>query len=424
MNMRINGINNNNLAINKLYDSLYQGNLALSSVKMSRDFYPTNKTQGANQLGGEGLKYVNNIKSASKNLSSSLKELSGMAFTKKTPTSSDPDAMTVKYNGNKPESVKQMTVNIEQTAAGQLNEGSRINANDSFGSSGANKFSINIGGKETEFSVNVAEGDSNSVVQQKMADAINAAGIGVKATVEKDSTGASSMLKLESAGIGNNDNNKFTVTDITGDLAKKTGVGQVTREARDAVYSVDGGAKRTSQSNNVDLGNGLNVTFNKASGKDITISAGKDTSYAKSAVESFVKSYNDLYAEAAQKTNDPKAQNLATKMVNTSKIYFGSLSSIGIGFDGDGKMTLDTARLDEAAENGNLEKFFTENSGKNYGFTNQLSRLADNVSNNTSNYVSRSVFGNELTENFAYSSIGDMLQYNYLSTGWLFDYSF
>ena len=421
--MKINSISSSS-ALYGLYDKMYQGNLALNMVKMNRDFFPTNKTQSNNQLGGDALKYVNNIKAFAKNLSSSVKDLSGAAFMKKTPTSSDPEAMSVSYFGTKPENIKQTTVNIEQTAAGQLNEGTKLNANDSFGSSGENKFSINIGGKTTELSVNVAAGDSNSVVQQKMADAINKAGIGVKATVEKDSSGNTSALKLESAGTGNNDKNKFSVTDITGGLAAKTGANQVTREARDAIYSVDGGEKRTSQSNVVDLGNGLSVTFNKASDKAITISSGKDTGYMKSAVEGLVKSYNDLYSEAAQKTNDPKAQNLATKMVNTSKTYFSSLSSIGIGFDGDGKMTINAEQLGKAAEDGTLEKFFTQNAGKNYGFTNQIARLADNVSQNTSNYVSKSVFGNELFENFAYSGSGNLLQYNAQSSGWIFDYLF
>ena len=418
--MRVNSINNT--ALFGFYDAMYQGNLALNTVKMSRDYFPSNKTQSYNQLGGDALKYVNNIKAASKNLSNSIKDLSSAAFMKKTPTSSDPDVMTVKYFGNKPEAVKQTTVNIDQIAAGQLNEGSQLKTNDSFGSSGTNKFSINIGGKTTELSVNIAAGDTNSVVQQKMADAINNAGIGVKATVEKDTANNTGMLKLESTGTGNNDKNKFTLTDITGNLVAQTGANQVSRNARDAIYSIDGGEKQTSQSNNVDLGNGLSVTLNKASDKAVTISSGKDLSYVKSAIEGLVKNYNDLYVEAAQKTNDPKAQNLATKMINTSKTYLGSLSNIGIGFDGDGKMTLDTKKLDAAAENGNLEKFFTENSGKNYGYTNQISKLADNVTRNTSNYVSRSTFGNELFENFAYSGSGNLLQYNSMSSGWIFDY--
>jgi hypothetical protein len=135
-------------------------------------------------------------------------------------------------------------------------------------------------------------------------------------------------------------------------------------------------------------------------------------------------SYNSLYSEAAQRTGDPKSQNLALKMVSISKAYPGSLSSIGIGFDNSGRMTIDTSKMNEAAESGKLEKFFTENSGKNYGLVNQLSRLSDSVSRNTSNYVSSSLFGSGLGENFAYSNYGNMIQYNYHSSGSLFDYMF
>ncbi|MCL2768356.1 MAG: hypothetical protein FWE49_06505, partial [Synergistaceae bacterium] len=154
----------------------------------------------------------------------------------------------------------------------------------------------------------------------------------------------------------------------------------------------------------------------------VTVSRGKDAEIAKAQVEKMVKSYNSLFSESAQRVNDPKSQNLASRMVNTSKVYTSSLSNIGIGFDNSGKMTIDSKKLDQAAESGQLEKFFTENSGKNYGFTNQLARLSDNVTKNTSNFVSSSLFGSGLGENFSYSSFGDLIQYNYLSTGSIFDF--
>ena len=421
--MKTSSISSNSYIYN-LYNAMYQGNLALSGIKMNGIVYPANKTQSANQLGAGALQYVNNIKLASKNLKSAINNLSGAAFAKKGVVSSDTSLLSVKYTGNDLSAVKPISVKIDQTAAGQLNEGAKLNASAAYAGSGVNKFSISINGKTTEFSVSVAAGDTNSVVQKKMADAVNNAGIGVKATVETDSTKGLSTLKLEAVSTGNNDKSKFTVNDILGDLTARVGVNNVTREARDAVYSVNGGATQTSATNNIDLGNGVSATLNASSEKTVTVQAGRDFDYVISVLDNMVKSYNDLYVEAAQNTNDPKAQNLATKMVNVSKTYFGSLSNIGIGFDSSGRMTLDTARLNSAAENGSLEKFFTENSGKNYGFTNQLARLADNVSLNTANYVSSSLIGSALTENYAYTSFAELIQYNYLSAGLLFDYSF
>ena len=404
---------------------MYQGNMLLQSNRLNRNLFRDNKAQGSQTLGTSTLQYINNIKTASKDISSALKELSGTAFSNRTMTSSNPDAVTVSYSGNRPNNVNPMTVKVDQTAAGQMNEGARMGASAAFdGSSGTNKFSIDMGGKTTEFSVNVTAGDTNKGVQQKMADAINKAGIGVKAIVEIDSKTNSSMLKLESAETGSGPKNSFTVKDITGDLTALTGANDVAREGRNAIYSVNGGPARTSQSNTVDLGNGISARLNKASEEAVKISRGKDMNYATSVVGGLVKSYNELYVEAVQRTDDLKSQNLASRMVNISKTYSGSLSGIGIGFDNDGRMTLDTQKMKQAAENGKLEQFFKGNSSKNYGLTSQLGRLADSVSRNTSNFVSSSLFGSSMSENFAYSGFGDMIQYNYLSTGSIFDYLF
>jgi len=257
-----------------------------------------------------------------------------------------------------------------------------------------------------------------------MADAINKAGIDVKATVETDSETKTSVLKLESTKTGSDERNSFTVRDVSGDSVERTGTSEVTQEGRDARYSVNDGPVRTSQSNTVNLGSGVSATFIKASDEQVSISRGKDMDSAKSGVERLVNTYNDLFTNSAQRTNDPKSQNLASRLLNISKTYSGSLSSVGIGFDNDGRMTIDKQKLDKAADSGKLEQVFTENSGRNYGFTNQLSRLSDNVSRNTSNFVSSSHFGSNLSENFSYSNMGDLLQYNFLNVGSILDFMF
>lgn len=418
---------NNNIGAYSLFNTMYKNNMALFSSKLNKNLYPfmNNSNKEAGKLGADAVSYVSNLKTSSKALSGAISNLSGQAFSNSSIISSDKDAMAVNYSGNRPSSVSPMKVKIEQVAAGQQNEGKGLEAKSAYGgATGKNSFTVEIGGKATELSVNVAAGDTNKDVQQKMADAINKMGTSVKATVETDSKTNISTLKVESTVTGNDAKTSFKISDKSGNLVAQTGADNVAKVGQDAIYTVNGGATQTSKSNTVNLGNGISATFKKASGDDVTISRGQDIDRAKKAVDDLVKSYNDLYAEAAQKTSDPKAQNLATKMVNTAKPYVNSLSSIGIGFNSDGKMTIDSATLNKAAESGKLEKFFTENAGKNYGYTNQLGKLADNVSRNTSNYVSSSQFGSALSENFAYSSFGDLIQYNFLSAGSLFDFSF
>ena len=422
--MKINGINGNS-NVYGLYNSMLQGNMSLYNNKLSKSFLPSNNTQQKETLGSGAIGYVTNLKSASKNLSSTIKELSTTAFSSRTIASSDNDKMTVKYSGQNTAGFSPISVNIKQTAAAQQNTGAGMEAASYKGNVGANQFTIEKGGKTTQFDVKVEAGDSNKDVQQKMADAINKSGIGVKATVETDEKTKTSVLKLESDASGSDAKNGFTIKDKTGDLVARTKAGDVTQKGRDAIYSVNGGADRKSATNNVSLGNGVTAELKKATdGGEVTVSRGKNNDYAMSAVESLVKNYNELYSASAQNTDDLKAQKLATKMVNTSKAYIGTLSNVGIGFDKDGKMTLDKAQLSKASESGKLEQFFTENSGKNYGFTNQLSKLADNVTRNTSSYVSSSQFGSALSQDFSYSSFGDLIQYNFLSAGSIFDYSF
>jgi hypothetical protein len=85
-------------------------------------------------------------------------------------------------------------------------------------------------------------------------------------------------------------------------------------------------------------------------------------------------------------------------------------------------MRIDNERMNQATESGRLEQFFTENAGRNFGFTNQLSRLADNVSRNPANFVTNTLFGGNLSGNFGYSGFGNLMHFNSLAAGSLFDF--
>jgi len=125
---------------------------------------------------------------------------------------------------------------------------------------------------------------------------------------------------------------------------------------------------------------------------------GSVANFAVNRVTDFVNAYNQLYTATLTKSNDPKANRLFSQLVSTSRTYAASLDRIGINFDQDGFMTINSERLNRAAEDGSLARFFT--STGNFGFSNQISRLADNVILNTAAFVSRSSFIN----NFAFSN--------------------
>jgi len=417
--MRVSG-GFNNAGISSLYNTLFQGKMSMHTNKLSRDLLPINNAKGSGSLSMNSLQYISDIKSASSSLASALKDLSGPAFNQQTMVSSNTDAMTVNFNGKNLGSMSDISVQIDQVAMGQLNEGSRMSATGLYGGDrGVNRFEITSGGKTTQLSVSVAAGDSNRDVQQKMANAINNAGIGLRATVETDSATNISMLRVESTNVGTDERNAFSIRDFTGNAVARTGINQVSRERQDAIYRVNGGEAQVSRSNNINLGNGVTATLKASSDQAVTVSRGRDMSQVRGVIENMVRSYNNLFSAAAGNTNDFKAQSLASRLMNVMSAYSRSLSDMGIGFNSDGRLTIDSNRLNQAFENGRVEQFFTENNGRNFGFTANLGRLADNVSNNTSNFVSSA-----MSQNFAYSGFGNPIQQNFFGSGSILDYMF
>jgi len=257
-----------------------------------------------------------------------------------------------------------------------------------------------------------------------MADAINNSRSGVRATIEVDAETNASTLRLESTTTGSDPRNSFTISDVSGDLVARTGVDTATREGQDALFSVNGGPERRSQSNTVFIGNGVTATFNSASEQASRITWGPDSNVTRSSVEGLVRSYNDLFTAAAERTGDPRAQNLASSMLGISRTFSNSLSSIGIGFDSSGRMTINSETKDRAEQSGRLDQFFTENRGRNFGFTNQLGRLADSVSRNPGNFVSSPQFRSELMGISGYNSFGNTTLFNLLNPGSVMDFMF
>ena len=415
----------NSAGISNLYNTLFQGKVAMHNNRLSRDLFPTNNAQGKGSFGSNSVQYINDIKSASSALSGALKELSGPAFSNRTLVSSNNDVMTVSYTGSNVSSMADMRVQVDQIAMGQQNEGNRLSSSALYsGDRGNNRFEIQTGGKTTSLSINVMAGDSNRDVQQKMATAINNAGLGLRATVETDSATNVSMLKVESTNVGTDEKNAFSIRDVTGNAVAQIGANQVSRQRQDAIYRVNNGPAQVSRSNTVNLGNGVSATFKASSDQAVSVQRGKDMSHIRGVVENLVRSYNNLVGAAEGNVNDLKAQSLASRLMNVTIAYSRSLTDIGIAFDSDGKMKVDTNRLNQAFENGKLEQFFTENNGRNFGFGATLGRLADNVANNTASFVTSSTFGTGWNDNFAYTGFGSAFQLNFMGTGSIFDYMF
>lgn len=342
-----------------------------------------------NVAGNESATYLSELKTGASELKSALQKLTGgSAFKQKIATSSNPDLMTV-ASGKATGNGKSVEVKIDQLATTQKNVGEALNSSAQIGQDGYYQFQIEIDGKAHQLSFSASAQDTNKTFQEKMAKAINDADLGVKASLTTDKQTTS--LVLESAETGDLSKNVFKVSDLAGDAVAKTGVNVNVQEAKDAIYTVDGEIL-TSNSNTVTLSNGLSATFKSASDQTVTASSSVNPKSAISEIQNLVNSYNKLYDAAFNNITDNKANNLLLDLNNIATTYLDSLNRIGIGFDSTGKMTIDSETMERAAEDGSLERFFTENANTNYGFTNQLNKVASTIDTNITRYAGVDTF--------------------------------
>jgi flagellar hook-associated protein 2 len=219
-------------------------------------------------------------------------------------------------------------------------------------------------------------------------DAINAANIGVSASILNDGTGNKLVLTSRDTGAANS--LKVTVSDISDasntddaglsqlayDPAGTVGNGKnltQTVAAQNALLKVDGIDNISKASNTVtDVIQGVTLNLLKQSPANtpVALTVARDTTAIQSAVEGFVKSYNDI-----NKTiRDLTAYNPATKQgavlqgdsttlsvmsqirralsspVAGASGTYTTLSQAGVSFKADGVLALDSTKLQKAME--------------------------------------------------------------------------
>lgn len=362
------------------------------------------------------------VKQSGINLSNALSKLTtktkDSVFNKKTPVSSDADAMTVSGAvKNTPSNTLPINVKIDQVAKAQVNSGNDLSSNGRAVSSGNYRFEVEIGEARHSFGIEVTASDNNKTIQQKMAAAINNRNIGVKATVKSNTTAGTSSLAIESKTTGTtntNGNPVFTVRDVTGGLAAAMNVTSISQSAQNAVYSVNNGTSRTSTSNEIDLGNGVKATL-KGVSNSVQVNFQADTSEAVSAVKGFVKTLNDVLSDAGSDFGQ-NSDRLERDLLGMNKTYKSSLEKLGINVKSDGSLSVDEDKLTAAAGDGRLQKFFQSN----YGFAKRADGISNNMKNSPNYYTGSGASSYQPPNNSKYFK-----QYSqYMNAGFLFDAMF
>jgi flagellar hook-associated protein 2 len=228
--------------------------------------------------------------------------------------------------------------------------------------------------------------DSSNNSLQGIRDAINGAQIGVTASIVNDGSGTPYRLALSSASSGASHSLRISVN---GDAALQSllsydasGTQNLTQTAAaaDANLTVDG-VSVSSASNTVSGAiDGVTLTLAATGSTSVTVAG--DVSGAKSAIQAFVKSYNDfdktltdltkfdttgagqsgpLIGDAAARTVQSRLRDaLSNVLPGLASSSLPVLGSAGIAFQRDGTLAIDDGKLNAALGNADdLAALFT-----------------------------------------------------------------
>lgn len=216
-------------------------------------------------------------------------------------------------------------------------------------------------------------------------DAINAARAGVSASIVNDGSGNRLVIASSHAGMANA--LRITVADDDGNPADATGLSALaydastggvanlaqTVAAQNATVVIDGIAVSKASNTIADAIEGVTLTLAKTNPGDPTsLVVSRDAASARSAVERFVKAYNELggalrelsgydaatkqggvlLGDATVRTIQSRLRNLLNTRLDPAPGGLSSLTDIGVAFQRDGTLKLDAAKLDAALADG------------------------------------------------------------------------
>ncbi len=236
-----------------------------------------------------------------------------------------------------------------------------------------------------------------------MRDAINNAGLGVKANIVNNGSGTPYQLTLSSSQAGAANSMRITVAgdSAVSDLLSYDPAGtkqmSQTIAAQDALLDVNG-VSVTKTSNTVsDVVPGVTLTLKKTNvGDPTTLSVAYDTAAVNTAVTGFVDAYNKisksikdissyntttktaatLYGDSAMRSIRNQLRSVVTSALGGSGLT--RLNQIGIEMQTDGTLKLNSSKLKTAIDTqfDQLPALFATSSSGSKGFAAQLDDLA------------------------------------------------
>ncbi|MCX9156147.1 flagellar filament capping protein FliD [Niveibacterium sp. 24ML] len=219
-------------------------------------------------------------------------------------------------------------------------------------------------------------------------DAVNAAGLGITATIVNDGSGTTPFKLILTSQQGGADNQirSTGVADLafgySGTSVAAGDASKVITSAQNAQFSIDGIAMERSSNKVSDAIDGITLNLAKeTTGTPVKISIDKDADAVATKINAFVKAYNDLNkvlrdtssynadtkvagalnGDFSVRTVQERMRSAAIGSVAGSPGGFGRLPDVGISFEADGTLKVDSDKLKAAIADPakDISKLFT-----------------------------------------------------------------
>jgi len=235
-------------------------------------------------------------------------------------------------------------------------------------------------------------------------DKINAAGIGVIASVVTDATGSRLVLRATSTGTDNafkveadaGDNDDQETADVLSamgfDPSKVSGdTSKLVQPAQDASVTIDGRQRKSSNNLVEDEATGLSLRVRRRTDQPVTVEVTSDTDAIRSDIQAFAVTYNELTRQLgaipADADNDTirtardiqsRVQQAFSEQQENGSRVADHLAGIGIRMNQTGLIEVDSAALSRALSQraDQVEKLLSA-SGQDGGLQGLARRLSD-----------------------------------------------
>lgn len=266
------------------------------------------------------------------------------------------------------------------------------------------------GGDGETFSIDFATADADTdgtVTLAELRDAINddEDNPGVTAAIINTDAGAQLVLTSDETGL----ENAFEVSSsFSGVNVANLVDTNDTNYAKDAIIEIDGQTVTGSSNTFENAIEGLSITALQTNvGETIDVSVTASTTSIRQQIEGFINAYNSLqqqfsdqsqydaatsqstplFADSLLRTLSSQVRTGVTGKVSTSVGDIEALASLGIVSDSQGKLSIDTAKLDDAIKN-NYEGIVALFSSSD-GIANRLDSRLDNYLNSGGTFDQR-----------------------------------